>query len=62
MLETAAGGGGEMKVETKAVPAEQQTDPTPYCPNCGHRGAWQKCKLVCENQRCGVRIILACVD
>jgi hypothetical protein len=37
-------------------------DPHQYCPNCGARGVWQKCKLICVNERCAVRIILACVD
>ncbi|HVN86827.1 MAG TPA: hypothetical protein VMW17_18510 [Candidatus Binatia bacterium] len=39
-----------------------ETDLTQYCPNCGVRGEWQKCKLVCTNPQCGVRTILACVD
>lgn len=39
-----------------------QRDITEYCPNCGARGQWQKCKLICTNPQCGVRIILACVD
>ena len=39
-----------------------ERDVTQYCPNCGTRGEWQKCKLVCTNPQCGVRIILACVD
>jgi hypothetical protein len=34
----------------------------PHCFNCGERGEWQKCKLICRNPRCGVHIILACVD
>ncbi len=33
-----------------------------HCPNCGHRGVWQKCKLLCDNQKCSVHIILACID
>lgn len=39
-----------------------EPDAADYCPNCGRRGTWQKCKLVCANERCGVLIILACVD
>ncbi len=39
-----------------------EPDVTEYCPNCGARGTWQKCKLICSNLHCGVRIILACVD
>ena len=39
-----------------------EPDATAYCPNCGTRGEWQKCKLLCPNPRCSVRIILACVD
>lgn len=39
-----------------------QPDETAYCPNCGARGEWQKCKLLCPNPQCLVRIILACVD
>jgi hypothetical protein len=42
--------------------ADRGQDPIEYCPNCGHRGTWQKCKLICTNQRCSVQIILACVD
>jgi len=41
---------------------DRQLDPTEYCPNCGERGTWRKCKLVCTNERCSVQIILACVD
>ncbi|MDX2166799.1 MAG: hypothetical protein SF182_07035 [Deltaproteobacteria bacterium] len=41
---------------------EAEPDTTQYCYNCGERGEWQKCKLICHNPRCGVRIILACVD
>jgi hypothetical protein len=40
----------------------READPTEFCPSCGERGTWQKCKLICTNQRCSVRIILACVD
>jgi hypothetical protein len=39
-----------------------EPDVTAYCPNCGTRGEWQKCKLLCPNPQCSVRIILACVD
>ena len=39
-----------------------EPDVTAYCPSCGARGEWQKCKLICTNPRCSVRIILACVD
>jgi len=46
----------------KQAPRAYEPDPGDYCPNCGRRGTWQKCKLVCENERCAVRIILACVD
>ena len=41
-----------------AAPADE----TAYCPNCGTRGEWQKCKLLCPNPQCAVHIILACVD
>jgi hypothetical protein len=41
---------------------EARNDPTEYCPSCGQRGTWRKCKLVCTNERCSVQIILACVD
>lgn len=50
-----------MQVQPKARQTPVQ-DPTEYCPNCGHRGVYQKCKLICENPDCGIRIILACVD
>jgi hypothetical protein len=39
-----------------------EPDVTQYCPSCGALGQWQKCKLICINPRCSVRIILACVD
>jgi hypothetical protein len=42
--------------------AAAELDVMQFCPNCGARGEWQKCKLICINPRCGVRIILACVD
>jgi hypothetical protein len=42
--------------------SDRALDPTEFCPSCGERGTWQKCKLICTNQRCSVRIILACVD
>lgn len=44
------------------APRGGEPDVTPYCYNCGERGEWQKCKLICVNPRCGVRIVLACVD
>ena len=52
-------------MEVRRTPAARpaaEPDGTPYCPNCGERGEWQKCKLICPNARCAVRIILACVD
>jgi hypothetical protein len=39
-----------------------EVDVTEYCPSCGARGQWQKCKLICTNPKCSIRIILACVD
>ncbi len=39
-----------------------EPDVMQYRPSCGHRGQWQKCKLLCGNPQCGVHIILACVD
>jgi hypothetical protein len=39
-----------------------EPDVAQYCPSCGARGEWQKCKLICPTERCSVRIILACVD
>jgi hypothetical protein len=39
-----------------------EPDVSAFCPSCGARGEWQKCKLLCPNPRCSVRIILACVD
>jgi hypothetical protein len=41
---------------------EAEPDATQHCYNCGERGEWQKCKLICRNPRCGVHIVLACVD
>jgi hypothetical protein len=41
---------------------DAEPDVGPHCYNCGERGEWQKCKLICRNPRCGVHIILACVD
>jgi hypothetical protein len=52
----------EKEIEHSAGVRDEQPDVTELCPNCGARGMWQKCKLVCLNPRCGVRIILACVD
>lgn len=43
-------------------PESAEPDVMQHCPSCGHRGTWQKCKLLCENPRCSVHIILACVD
>lgn len=42
--------------------ADAEPDVTQHCYNCGERGEWQKCKLICRNPRCAVYIILACVD
>lgn len=39
-----------------------EPDVMQYCPSCGRRGEWQKCKLLCANPKCSVQIILACVD
>lgn len=52
----------EEQRRSKVGTASDDRDPYQYCPNCGSRGVWQKCKLICENERCAVRIILACVD
>ena len=49
-------------VEKKRSAAGSEPDIGEHCPNCGARGQWQKCKLICTNPKCGVRIILACVD
>jgi len=40
----------------------REPDVVQYCPNCGARGVWQKCKLICATEHCSVQIILACVD
>jgi hypothetical protein len=53
---------GERVVPGGQSAQEVEPDATAYCPSCGARGVWQKCKLVCLNERCSVRIILACVD
>ena len=42
--------------------SDAEPDVGAHCFNCGERGEWQKCKLICRNPRCGVHIILACVD
>jgi len=39
-----------------------EADVVQYCPSCGARGEWRKCKLICINSKCSVQIILACVD
>jgi hypothetical protein len=46
----------------EASARSDESDPHQYCPNCGARGVWQKCKLLCVNERCAVHIILSCVD
>ena len=51
-----------VRISRGAQPVGGEPDVTAYCPNCGARGEWQKCKLICLNPRCSVRIILACVD
>jgi len=52
----------ERMVTTQPRRSGEEPDETAYCPNCGARGEWQKCKLLCPNPQCSVRIILACVD
>jgi hypothetical protein len=59
-VEVAVMGGRKTGAELNRVGAEP--DVSAYCPSCGARGDWQKCKLICTNPRCSVRIILACVD
>jgi hypothetical protein len=49
-------------MEQRRTTADREPDVMQYCPQCGERGAWQKCKLICDNPRCSVHIILACVD
>ena len=51
-----------MEVGRLARRDDREPDVTQYCYNCGERGEWQKCKLICLNPRCCVRIVLACVD
>ena len=55
---------GWMEGKERVRPARPalEVDVAEYCPSCGERGQWQKCKLICLNPRCSVRIILACVD
>jgi hypothetical protein len=52
----------ERMAEAQRRRSGEEPDETAYCPNCGARGEWQKCKLLCPNPQCSVRIILACVD
>ncbi len=51
-------------MDGRTAPRREEAEPdvTQHCYNCGERGEWQKCKLICRNPRCGVHIILACVD
>jgi hypothetical protein len=51
-------------MEQPMIPRRSDAEPdvSQYCYNCGERGEWQKCKLICRNPRCGVHIVLACVD
>jgi hypothetical protein len=53
-----------VEMEGRTIPRRSDAEPDigPHCYNCGERGEWQKCKLICRNPRCGVHIILACVD
>ncbi len=50
-----------MERKRRAV-EDVEPDVMQHCPNCGRLGHWQKCKLICDNSRCSVHIILACVD
>ena len=52
----------EMDEATAPRRSDAEPDVSQYCYNCGERGESQKCKLICRNPRCGVHIILACVD
>jgi hypothetical protein len=52
----------EMDGSTAPRRSDGEPDVSQYCYNCGERGESQKCKLICRNPRCGVHIILACVD
>jgi hypothetical protein len=52
----------DRKAALPRVRSSAEPDVSAYCPNCGGRGEWQKCKLLCPNPQCSVRIILACVD
>jgi hypothetical protein len=51
-----------MEERRSARIGDAEPDVTQHCYNCGERGEWQKCKLICHNPRCAVHIILACVD
>jgi hypothetical protein len=50
--------------EGGAQPTRRGAEPdvAQYCPNCGARGEWRKCKLICPTEHCSVQVILACVD
>ena len=52
------------EMEQPVAPRRRDAEPdvSQYCYNCGERGEWQKCKLICRNPRCGVHVVLACVD
>jgi len=52
----------ERRARAASRPATAEPDVTQYCYGCGERGEWQKCKLICTNPKCSVRIVLACVD
>lgn len=56
------GAGPRHSATSAAIRPDAEPDVAQFCPNCGARGEWQKCKLICLNPRCSVRIILACVD